>query len=169
MTPPKKKAKPLRYFFYKGDLCKKIHIHRANDVIIAWNYPKGKAEPYVYSDVRRNGEQAFSTKQVLELLNRRKRDIVFNAIRDGMIKAPTRTYGLDEDRNGYAYYWSEEEIMDFHAYLSTIHRGRPRKDGRINTGNLPSVAELRAKMRQGTVFYVKVGDEFVPTWQAEKF
>lgn len=165
----KNKQKPMRYFFYNGDLCKKQHISRANDIITAWNYPKGRLEKYVYSDVRRNGEQAFSTSQVLELLNRKDKEFVTIAIREGMIEEPTKTYGIDENRNSYAYYWSEKEILDFHEYLKTVHIGRPRKDGGINTGNLPTTAELRAKLRSGTVFYVKVGDEFVPTWQAEKF
>lgn len=169
MSNQKKKAKPLRYFFYKGDLCKKEHISRANDIITAWNYPKGRLEKYVYSDVRRNGEQAFSTRQVLQLLRRKDKEFITRAIKEGMINAPTLTYGIDENRNSYGFYWREKEIMDFHDYLKTVHIGRPRKDGGINTGNLPTTAELRAAIRQGTVFYVKVGDEFVPTWQAEKF
>lgn len=169
MRSQKKKTKPLRYFFYRGDLCKKQHISRANDVIYAWNYPKAKVETYVYSDVRRNGEQAFTTRQVLELLNRKDKEFIGKAIKEGMINQPTLSYGIDENRNPYGFYWREQEIMDLHEYLKTVHIGRPRNDGRINTGNLPTTAELRARIRQGTVFYVKVGDEFVPTWQAEKF
>jgi hypothetical protein len=169
MRSQRKKTKQMRYFFYKGDLCKKQHISRANDIITAWNYPKGRMEKYVYSDVRRNGEQAYSTKDVMNLLNRKDNEFITNAIRDGNINAPSMTYGIDENRNTHSFYWREEEIVDFHEYLKTVHRGRPRKDGGINTGNLPTTAELRAKMRSGTVFYVKVGDEFVPTWQAEKF
>lgn len=167
MNKPKKK--PLRYFFYKGDLCKKIHINRGSDIITAWNYPKRKLEPYVYSDVKKNGEPAYGTVQVLNMLNRKDRRIISVSIANGDINEPQRTYGLDEKQNGYAYYWSEKEILDFHAFLSTQHQGRPRKDGRVNPGNLPTKSELQAMLRQGTVFYVKVGDEFVPTWDAEKF
>lgn len=169
MRSQKKKSPKLRYFFYKGDLCKKQHISRANDIITAWNYTKGRFEKYVYSDVRRNGEKAYSTREVLDLLNRKDKEFITIAIRDGAINEPARSYGIDENRNTYGFYWTEKEILDFHEYLKTVHRGRPRKDGGINTGNLPTTAELRAKMRSGTVFYVKVGDEFVPTWQAEKF
>ena len=169
MTPPKKKTKPLRYFFYRDCLCKKIHINRGADVLTAWNYSKGQLEKYVYSDVRRNGEQAFSTAQVLSMVNRKKRDIIWNAIREGHINEPASTYGLDENREKYAYYWREKDIMDLHDYLITIHRGRPRNDGLITPAKTPTASELRAMIRQGTVFYVKVGDQFVPTWQAEKF
>lgn len=167
MTRPKKpKTTPLRYFFYRGDLHKKIHIHRPNDVIIAWNYPKGKAEQYVYSDVRRGGEQAFSTRQVEKLINRSQRTIK-KAIADGMIRTPQRTYGLDADRNGYAYYWSEKDIVELHDYLKTVHFGRPRKDGLVTPKDMPTASELRAMIRQGTVFYVEVNGEFVPTWRAD--
>lgn len=166
---PKQKNKPLRYFYYRDNLYKKIQINRGADIIVAWNYPKAQLEKLVYSDVRSHGERAFSTRQVLEMLNRKGNDVLFNAIRSGDFNPPQHTYGLDEKRNTYAYYWREKDIMDFHAYLTTVHIGRPRKDGRINTGKLPSAAELRAMIKQGTVFYVKVGDNFVPTWQAEKF
>lgn len=164
----KKKSKPLRYFFYRGDLHKKIHINRAADVITAWNYPKAQLVKYVYSDVKKSGEKAFSSTQVQKMVNRGRLTIE-RAISDGMIHRPQNTYGLDENRNFYAYYWSEKDIMALHDYLKTVHRGRPRKDGLVTPSNLPTAAELRAMIRQGTVFYVKQGDEFVPTWKAEKF
>lgn len=167
MTAPKKpKVKPLRYFFYRGDLHKKIHINRPDDIVVAWNYPKGKTERYVYSDVRRNGEPAFLTKQVSVMLNRAPR-ILKGAVRAGMIHTPQRTYGLDENRNGHAYMWSEKNIMEAHAYFATVHIGRPRNDGLVTPKQMPTASELRAMIRQGTVFYVQVGDEFVPTWRAD--
>lgn len=162
----KPKTTPLRYFFYRGDLHKKIHINRVNDIVVAWNYPRAKAERYIYSDVRRNGGQAFTTKQVGQMVNR-SRTTIKNAINDGMVPCPQRTYGLDAERNGYAYYWSEKDIMVLHDYLKSIHFGRPRKDGLVTPRQMPTASELRAMIRQGTVFYVKQGDEFIPTWRAE--
>lgn len=165
----KGKMPPLRYFFYRGDLHKKIHINRSDDIITAWNYPKERLEKYIYSDVRSSGEKAFTTKQVCEMVGRKQRTVK-DAINKGMIRRPQRTYGLDEERNGYAYYWCEKDIMELHDYLKTVHKGPPRKDGRITPmKNLPSAAELRAMIRQNKMFYVKVGDEFVPSWQAENF
>lgn len=162
------KTKPLRYFFYRGNLCKKIHISRADDVITAWNYRAGKAEKYIYSDVRRNGEQAFSTKQVAKMIHRHDATIS-QVLNSGKVQMPQRTYTLDEYRKPYAYYWSEQDIFNLWEYFKTVHIGRPRHDGRITPGNLPSAAELRAMIRQGTVFYVKVGDEFIPTFDAHQF
>src|SRR6478752_908588 len=131
MTKRKKpRLKPLRYFFYRGDLHKKIHIHRPNDVVIAWNYPKGTTERYVYSDVRRNGRQAFSTRQVQQMVNRGRLTLMA-AIADGNIHRPQITYGLDEKRSEYAYWWSEDNVMELRDYLATVHYGRPRKDGLV--------------------------------------
>lgn len=169
MTRKKRARLPkLGYFFYNGDLHRRIHINRSADIITAWNYPKGKMEKYIYSDVRKNGGKAFSTIQVCEMVCR-KRITVERAIWNGYVN-PQFTYGLDEARNKYAYYWSEKDIMDLHAYLMTVHIGRPRADGMVTTGKLPTASELRAMIRQGTVLYVKNdAGEFVPTWQAEKF
>lgn len=168
-TRKKPRLKPLRYFFYRGDLHKKIHISRGDDLITAWNYPKGKAEKYVYSDVRKNGERAFTTAQVADMINRTPEN-VWRHVSVGDVRVPQHTYGLDEKRNLYAYLWSEKDIMDLHAYLKTVHIGRPRADGLVSTGKLPTATELRAMIRQGTVLYVKDSEgNFVPTWQAEKF
>ena len=170
MTPTKKpKAKPLRYFFYNGELHKKLQIHRGTDTIVAWSYPRGHTVKLVYSEVKKKGDKAFSTRQTAQLIGRSIRTVK-GIVEAGMIPAPQMTYGIDENRNGYAYYWSEKDIIELHAYLCTVHRGRPRKDGQVTPGDLPSLAELRAEVRQGTVFYVKTADgNFVPTWQAEKF
>lgn len=160
------RRKPLRYFFYEGDLHKKIHIHRPNDVITSWNYPQKKMDKNVYSDVRRRGEQAFTTKQVAHMVNR-TRVTVENCILKGNIHAPQKTYTVDERQNGFAYYWNEKNIFELWEFLCTVHYGKPRKDGLVTPLHLPTARELRAMIRQGTVFYIQVDGEFVPTWQAD--
>lgn len=163
-----KRRKTLNYFFYKGDLCKKIHINRGSDIITAWNYPKGEVQKFQYSDVKRNGERAFSTAEVQKLIRRGRRPIE-RALHEGMIPMPQQTYGL-ETRSPFKYLWTERDIMNLHDYLKTVHIGRPRHDGGINTRDLPSRAELRAMIRQDKILYVETEDgKFVPTWQAEKF
>lgn len=170
MPPKKKKRMPrLLYFFYRGDLHKKVRINRPKDIITAWNYPKGKLEVYQYSDVRKNGSKAFSTREVCQLVNRGRTSVEM-AIVNGMVPQPQMTYSIDENRNPYAYYWSEDDIMGLHDYFSSVHFGRPRKDGGTTPKEMPTAAELRAMMRQGTVLYVQNDEgEFIPTWQAEKF
>lgn len=163
------KLPKLHYFYYKGELHKKIRINRSADIVTAWSYPQGRAVQHQYSDVRKNGSKAWTTREVCKMVNR-TRNVIDVAIREGMVPAPQMTYGIDENRNPYAWMWSEKDIMNLHDYLLTVHKGRPRKDGLIVPHAMPSKAELRAMMRQDTVFYVQTADgEFVPTWEATTF
>jgi hypothetical protein len=70
----------------------------------------------------------------------------------------------------YQHIWSEKDIMGILDFLSTVHRGRPRKDGEITPGYLPTPRELRAMIHEeGTTLYVKHGDQFIPSWRAKEF
>ena len=53
-----------------------------------------------------------------------------------------------------------------HDFFKTVHRGRPRKDGMITPGDMPSRAEIEAMMKQENILYVKNNDgEFIPVWK----
>lgn len=174
----RKKSRPLNYFYLDGKLVddgptipllhKKLHINRAQDKIVTWCYPLHKRVTYTYSDVRAHKQNAFTMKQVGKMLGR-SRVTIERAIIDGNIEPPQKTYGLNERKNGYAYYFSEQDVLAAHAYFSTVHRGRPRNDGFISPGHMPTVRELRAMMRDEEILYVKEGDKFIPTWRAEQF
>lgn len=169
MTPKPRRKPAIRYFFYQGDLHKKLHINRGLDIITAWNYRQAKACKYSYTDVKRNGGKAFTTKQVKQMVGRGI-NLINKSVEQGMIPPPQWTYTLTPERKKIGRMWSEEDIMNLHEYLTTVHVGRPRHDGEVNTGRLPSARELRAIIRQGTILYVKDADgNFVPTWDAEKF
>lgn len=155
-----------KYFFYNGNLCRKIRVNRPADLIHCWNYPEHKFEQYVYSDVLRNGDKAWTTAEVQKMVNR-KRWAIANAMNEGHIKRPQHTYGL-ETGEFFSYKWTEDEILDLHAYFASLHHGRPRKDGFNTPKALPTRAELRAMLRNGTVTYVRDGDgKFIPTWQSD--
>lgn len=102
------------------------------------------------------------------MLNR-KRGTIEGAILNGDINAPQHTYGLNEFKKKFKYMWSEKNILETHAYLSTVHKGRPRRDGLVTPMKLPNVRELRALIRQREILYIKDGDSFKPVWEAEDF
>lgn len=166
----KQKKKKLLYFYFNGDLHKALHANRPADILTAWNYPKGKMMKYSLSLVLKEGGRAFTSGEVMRMLGRSWNTIV-RAIDTGAIHPPQKNYTLDEHRRDYAFKWSEDDVMALHSYLKTVHRGRPRKDGKITSQkDLPNAAELRAMMRQNTVLYVKnESGKFVPTWEAQKF
>lgn len=157
------------YFYLNGQLHKKLLINRSQDTITTWCYPLGKRVAYTYSDVRRRKRPAFKTKEVSKMLNRSV-DSIEDAIINGDIPRPQRSYGLDEHRRGHAFYWSEEDVLAAHDYYSTVHRGRPRKDGLIRPQAMPSRRELMAIMRNEDILYIKTEDgDFRPVWQAKEF
>jgi len=174
----RKKSRALNYFYLDGQLephgptipllHKKLHINRGQDQITAWCYPLHKRVTYTYSDVLHSKGPAFTTVEVGQMINR-SRVSIERALINGDIEAPQMTYGLNERKNKFKYMWSEKDVLAIHAFYSTVHRGRPRKDGLITPGHMPTVRELRAMMRDEEILYVKQGDSFLPTWRAEQF
>lgn len=174
-----RKSKPLNYFFLnvwdeesqsnKDKLHKKLHINRGADTITAWCYPDHRRVAYAYSYVVQNKKPAFTGNEVAKMLQRTKLTLE-RAILEGAINAPQFTYGLNEDKKKYKYMWNEKDILEAHAYFSTVHRGRVRKDGLITPQRLPTTRELRAMIRQEDILYVRGEDGvFRPTWAAGNF
>lgn len=177
--PKRKKSGKLRYFYLDGRLTddgpvvpllhRSLHIDRTNDKIITWCYPLHKRVVYTYSDTKKHREPAFTTKEAGAMLNRGHLALE-RAILNGNVTAPQYTYGLDENKRKFKYMWHERNIMEAHAYFSTVHFGRPRFDGMVIPKPMPTVRELRALIRHEQVLYVRNDkDEFVPVWRAENF
>ncbi len=166
----RRNKRPLlpKYFFLNDQIHRRQQINRGRDLLSAWNYPEAKRVTTSYSAAITRHKPAFSTAEVCQMVNR-KRMTVENAMKNGMIERPQNTYGLNEDRNFYQYMWREEDIMALHEYLSSVHRGRPRKDGEITITDLPTARELRAMIHDNHVLYVKEGETYVPTWRAKEF
>lgn len=162
----KNTSKRIRYFFLNGDLHKTIHINRSSDLIVAWNYPLKRRTSYSWSDAQKNMEKAYSITEVANMLNRHRMTID-KYIRQELIKTPQRLYKIDGKFNSAGkYMFSEKDILDLHEYCSTISKGRPRKDGLINTSGLPSRSEVKAMIKQSSVLYIKDDDgNFIPVWK----
>jgi hypothetical protein len=165
-SEPVKKYKRLLYFYLNGDLHRNLEIRRWLDEIEAWNYPQRKRVVLPYSQVRRYKEPAFTTNEVGKLLNR-SRVQISKAISRGDIPKPQQTYALKVGGRDYGYKWSEKDIMAAHSYFLNVHLGRPRKDGKVKPHPIPSARELRAKIRQEEIFYIRDKDgNFMPVWDA---
>lgn len=150
-----------------GLLHKALYKNRAQDLLVAWSYTERKRVAFVYSEVRKRHQKAWRTTEVAELVGRRPR-IVERYVREKVIREPQFTYALDGVfKNKFQYLWRDEDIIELHEYLLTQHRGRPRADGGITPqSSTPSRAELRARLKNETVFYVKNSDgEYVKVWK----
>lgn len=162
--------KRIRYFFVKVDgdlhLHQVLHINRSQDLVLAWDYVDSKRKQYVWSDVKRTMQNAFSLKEVSEILGVHKMT-VDSYVREERIPTPQRKYDLSTRKPG-KYFMSEDDVLDLHLAMSETHRGRPRNDGLVTNNGLPTRAQVRTLVRQGDVLYTKDEDgQFVPIWKEQ--
>ena len=169
-----RRGKFPRYFYLsvndRGPLLhRREHINRGEDIIEAWCYPLAKRVAYTYSDTVDRYEPAFKTVEVCQMLNR-GHDRMRHAIMNGEVEPPQFTYTLTPARAMRGYMWHENDIMKARDYFASLHRGRPRKDGKVNPAPIPTRRELRAMIRQEQILYVKNEEgDFVPAWKAQDF
>ena len=169
-TRKKKGFGSLTYFYWEGKLYKRLYINRPQNLVLARDVATGEEVSLMYTDWKRNRGKAFSTTEVAKIINR---DItrVYRYIKLGRIKAPQRT--SEEMRLGGSgkFFWSEEDVLALHDYLSQYGNGRVRKDGLIQPAkSLPTKSEVKARMGRGTVLFVQTEDgEFIPTWKEPTF
>jgi hypothetical protein len=155
----------LRYFYLNGDLHKVIRQSRAEDLIVAWHYKSGKRVAYSLTDVNKNKQHAYPISQVVKIIGKHE-DTIKRHLYAGNLKFPEQVYSLNGNKTPGKYYWSEDDVRKMHDYFKTVHRGRPRNDGIVNPGNMPSRAEIEAIMKQENILYVKNNDgEFIPVWK----
>jgi hypothetical protein len=155
----------LRYFYLNGNLHKVLRRSRAEDLLVAWNYQVGKRVAYSLTDVNKNKQHAYPISQVVKIIGKHE-DTIKKHLYKGNLGFPQQAYSLNGNKTPGKYYWSEDDVRAMHDFFKTVHRGRPRNDGEIRPGNMPSRAEIEATMRQDSILYVKNDDgTFVPVWK----
>lgn len=154
----KGKRKKLSYFFLNNKIHKVLSSSWAKDELTAWCYPDNKRVMYSYSQVVKSMENAYSTRQVAEILNKHKVTIE-DYILDGKIKYPQKVYPIGiPDSDWYKFMYSESDIMDIHDFI--LEAGYSK--------DMPSKNELRALLKHSTILYTKTNEgNFVPVWKAE--
>lgn len=150
--------KKLLYFFLNKKLHKVLSSSRAEDRLTAWCYPDKKRVLYSYSDVQKNMERAYSSREVANMLNRHKISVE-RYVYTGSIKQPAKVYPISNpDSKWWKYMFSESDIYDLHQFI--IDTGRD--------GNIPSRAELKAILKHNLILYTKNSEgDFVPVWKAD--
>lgn len=153
----KRQTKRFSYFFLNNKIHKVLNCSRAKDELIAWCYPDKKRVLYSYSQVIKNMENAYSTKQVAQILNKHKITIE-DYILEGKIKYPQKVYPISNpESDWYKFMYSESDIMDIHEFI--LESGYSK--------NMPSKNELRALLKNNIILYTKTDSGFVPVWRAE--
>ncbi len=153
----KRKTKKFSYFFLNNKIHKVLNYSRAKDELIAWCYPDKKRVLYSYSQVTKNMENAYSTKQVADLLNKHKITIE-DYILEGKIKYPQKVYPIGNIESTWSkFMFSESDIMDIHQFI--LESGYSK--------NMPSKNELKALLKHNMILYTKTDTGFVPVWKAD--
>ena len=113
---------------------------------------------YAYSQVEKYMGQAYTIKQVGDILGKHKVTIE-NYILAGKIKEPQKVYPIgNPDSTWNKFMLSDKDILDLHEFI-------------VDTGyskNLPTKAELQAILKHNLILYTKTEEgKFVPVWKAE--
>lgn len=157
--------KRIKFFFLNGHLHKVLHIQRAQDLVTAYDFTEHRAKVYPWADVKRKMQNAFTITEAAKLVDRH-RDRIVRYIREGEIKEPQREYNLNT-KELYRYFFSEDDMMELHEYMASLHIGRPRNDGRVTNNRLPSREHMKALVKSQEILYVKDGEEYVPVWKEQ--
>lgn len=159
------KGKRWNYFYLNSSLHKTLETRRSEDLLVAWDYKESKRVAYVLSDVYKRRQRAYLPHQVANMMNRHI-DTLKRHLRNGDIRKPQAAYSLDGQNKIIQYMFNEEDVREVYDFFRTVHRGRPRKDGRVVQNHLPTKAELEALFRNERVLYTKTDDgEFIPVWR----
>jgi reverse gyrase len=149
--------KKLVYFFLNNKIHRVLKLSRAKDELVAWSYLDKKRMLYSYSQVKKNMENAYTTKEVADILKKHKVTIE-DYILDGKIKKPQKVYPLSNpDSKWFKFMFSESDIMDIHQFI--LESGYSK--------NMPSKAELRSLLKNNIILYTKTDSGYVPVWEAD--
>ena len=63
-------------------------------------------------------------------------------------------------------FFKEENLFELREILSTVHIGRPRKDGKVTNHKIPTERELRSRIGDAIMLYTKTkSGEYIPVWE----
>lgn len=154
------------YFYLNDQLHKKLKINRGTDQMWTWNYALQKRVVYVYTEVLRKKQRAFTMPEVCFMIKRQRWAIQMAMVR-GDIPRPQQSGNGGRTAR---YRFSEKDVQAVLDYFATVHRGRPRSDDIVVPQELPTPRELRATMRQEDIVYMKDEEgNMRPVWTAGDF
>jgi hypothetical protein len=122
----------------------------------------------LYSDFKKHKKRAYTVHNTARLLNRTATQLRRH-VDSGNIKPPVGILPNGERSFKRKSYYSEEDVFSIREFLSGVHTGRPRKDGKISNKVLTE-QELRARMGDALILYTRTKDgDFIPVWAEETY
>lgn len=157
-----------KLFFVNGELVRLINTNRGFNIVNLFNIIHQKEQTMLLSDFKKHRKRAYTVIDAARLLNRGPAQI-YRYIDDGLIPPPVGVMAGGVRMFTKKSYYSEDHIFEIREAMSKIHRGRPRKDGKISNSVLTE-QELRAKMGDALMLYTRTKDgEFIPVWSEQTY
>lgn len=158
------KKKTRRRVFINDELHHIIYINKPANTCITWNFIQQKEVTYIYRDMKKFAERAFTIGEAAKAVNRHP-DRIRVAVEQGRIPKPQKAGDKGK------YYFSAKDIENIRQVFVETHRGRPRKDGIVKTQRgTPTREELEAILGTRQMLYIKnEKGEFIPIWQSADF
>lgn len=168
----KKNLKLGKYFYIDQNLYKVIKTNAPANLMEAWSFKDNSKVTLLYTDYRKLAKKAVRTSEAASILGVSTRTLK-RLCQRGDIPEPQCSIRIDWEGaalEGKYYWWSLQDIINAYEFLLTVHVGRPRKDGAIQPNqNLPTRAEIIAKMSDQVILYTKEGDKYVPAYSPPQF
>lgn len=155
-------------FFLNKEIVRIIHTNKANNICVLYNFIKDKEQSMLYSDFKKHRKRAYTVKNTLKIFGRSRIQLE-RWIKKGLVAPPTGAVPGGKRVFGEYAYYSEEDIFTIRDVLATIHKGRPRKDGRVTPRfDVPTEKDLRSLLGDAIMLYTKTkSGEFIPVWTEE--
>jgi hypothetical protein len=161
-----KNDKAFKRFFLNGNLHRLIHQNRSQNVLSAFDFVDGKVKTYPFSEVELNKVSAFKISEAAKILGRSQESI--RRYCTALDLKLQREYAIHNGRPG-THFISEPQLIKIREYAASLHRGRPRNDGRVTNSSTPTREELKSMIQSNRMLYVKENEEFVPVWRARQW
>lgn len=155
-------------FFLNGKLIRFISANRGHNIVYFYNIGDQKEQTMLYSDFKKHRKRAYTVVNAGRLLNKSGNILRFH-VAHGHIKPPVGLLPNGERSFTRKSYYSEDDIFEIRNFMSTVHIGKPRKDGKI-TSNMLTEQELRARMGDALMLYTRTKDgDFIPVWAEQTY
>lgn len=152
-------SKKFKYFYLDKKLYRVLRSSRAKDQIIAWSYLDQKRVMFIYSDVIKYMQNAFTLTEVSKILNKH-RVTIQDYMLEGKVRAPQKAVPIGKpESEWWAYIFSEDDVLELYDFILSAGR---------NIEDLPNKRELTALLKNNIILYTKTSDgKFVPVWKAD--
>lgn len=156
-------------FFLDKDLVRLITSNRGANIVYLQNITQSKEQTMLLSDFKKHRKRAYTFSNTARLLDRSNMQL-YRYIHRGLIEPPMGILPGGERMFTKKSYYSEDDVFEIRRVMASMHRGRPRKDGKTTNNHVLTEQELRAKMGDALMLYTKTKDgRFVPVWSEETY